>query len=61
MHITSRQGNHSLSRLSLIRPLPINQILDDEILSNPVGSSAFEDFLSLLGEKVELKGWKRYR
>ena len=37
------------------------QILDDEILSNDTGSPEFEDFLSLLGEKIQLRGWEHYR
>ena len=37
------------------------QILDDEILSNAKGSAEFDDFLSLLGEKIQLKGWTQYR
>ena len=37
------------------------QILDDEILSNARGSPEFEDFLSLLGQKIQLKGWENYR
>ena len=37
------------------------QILDDEILSNTGGSPEFDDFLSLLGEKIQLKGWEQYR
>ncbi|KFB52830.1 AGAP002573-PA-like protein [Anopheles sinensis] len=37
------------------------QKLDDEMLSNESGSEAFDDFLSLLGERIRLKDWERYR
>ncbi|XP_058447300.1 GTPase-activating Rap/Ran-GAP domain-like protein 3 isoform X3 [Malaya genurostris] len=37
------------------------QKLDDEMLSNEHGSSDFDEFLELLGEKIRLKDWERYR
>ncbi|XP_053670296.1 GTPase-activating Rap/Ran-GAP domain-like protein 3 [Anopheles nili] len=37
------------------------QKLDDEMLSNETGSADFDDFLALLGEKIRLKDWERYR
>ncbi|XP_060525674.1 GTPase-activating Rap/Ran-GAP domain-like protein 3 isoform X2 [Cylas formicarius] len=37
------------------------QTSDDEILSNENGSSRFDQFLSLLGDKIRLKGWDKYR
>ncbi|XP_050068200.1 GTPase-activating Rap/Ran-GAP domain-like protein 3 isoform X1 [Anopheles maculipalpis] len=37
------------------------QKLDDEMLSNETGSPEFDDFLTLLGEKIRLKDWERYR
>ncbi|XP_031357939.1 GTPase-activating Rap/Ran-GAP domain-like protein 3 isoform X2 [Photinus pyralis] len=37
------------------------QTTDDEILSNESGSQRFEEFLSLLGDTVRLKGWDKYR
>ncbi|KAK5649770.1 hypothetical protein RI129_000799 [Pyrocoelia pectoralis] len=37
------------------------QTTDDEILSNESGSKKFEEFLSLLGDTVRLKGWDKYR
>jgi hypothetical protein len=37
------------------------QITDDEMLSNEQGSVEFDEFTHLLGDKVRLKGWKRYR
>lgn len=36
------------------------QTTDDEFLSNRDGSPAFDDFLSLLGDKIPLKGHKGY-
>ena len=36
------------------------QRTDDEFLSNQNGSPVFDNFLSLLGEKIELKGWPNY-
>ena len=35
------------------------QIFDDELFSNEVGSSNYESFLNLLGEKITLKDWKK--
>ncbi|KAG5879764.1 hypothetical protein JTB14_028958 [Gonioctena quinquepunctata] len=37
------------------------QTSDDEILSNENGSYRFEQFLSLLGDKIKLRGWDKYR
>ncbi|XP_050506896.1 GTPase-activating Rap/Ran-GAP domain-like protein 3 [Diabrotica virgifera virgifera] len=37
------------------------QTSDDEILSNEYGSYRFEQFLSLLGDKIKLRGWDKYR
>ena len=37
------------------------QILDDELFSNENGSKAFNDFLAVLGETVELKDWSKYK
>ncbi|KAL5275099.1 GARNL3 family protein [Megaselia abdita] len=37
------------------------QTCDDEMLSNEEGSKDFNDFLNILGEKIVLKGWERYR
>ncbi|XP_066594271.1 GTPase-activating Rap/Ran-GAP domain-like protein 3 isoform X2 [Prorops nasuta] len=37
------------------------QITDDEMLSNEKGSSGFERFLEILGERIRLKGWDKYR
>uniref|UniRef100_A0A182QQQ9 Rap-GAP domain-containing protein n=1 Tax=Anopheles farauti TaxID=69004 RepID=A0A182QQQ9_9DIPT len=37
------------------------QKLDDEMLSNETGSPDFDDFLTLLGERIRLKDWERYR
>ncbi|XP_037917426.1 GTPase-activating Rap/Ran-GAP domain-like protein 3 [Hermetia illucens] len=37
------------------------QVCDDEMLSNETASEAFEEFLSILGEKIRLKGWERFR
>ncbi|XP_076275475.1 GTPase-activating Rap/Ran-GAP domain-like protein 3 isoform X1 [Rhynchophorus ferrugineus] len=37
------------------------QTSDDEILSNEYGSSKFDHFLSLLGDKIRLRGWDKYR
>ncbi|ERL87527.1 hypothetical protein D910_04918 [Dendroctonus ponderosae] len=34
---------------------------DDEMLSNEHGSNKFEQFLTLLGDRVRLKGWDKYR
>jgi len=36
------------------------QTKEDELLSNPRGSRAYEEFLKLLGDKVTLKGWKKF-
>ncbi|KAL7301678.1 hypothetical protein TKK_0005680 [Trichogramma kaykai] len=37
------------------------QTSDDEMLSNETGSPAFERFLEVLGQKIRLKGWDKYR
>jgi len=37
------------------------QLTDDEFFSNESGSTEFENFLNLLGGKICLKGWDRYR
>ncbi|EFN74134.1 GTPase-activating Rap/Ran-GAP domain-like protein 3 [Camponotus floridanus] len=37
------------------------QITDDEMLSNERGSPGFEAFLEILGERIRLKGWDKYR
>lgn len=37
------------------------QSTDDEVFSNVTSSEEFEKFLELLGQKIELKGWKKYR
>ncbi|XP_077505232.1 GTPase-activating Rap/Ran-GAP domain-like protein 3 isoform X13 [Amblyomma americanum] len=37
------------------------QTTDDEMFSNEVGSREFDRFVNLLGEKVRLKGWDKYR
>ncbi|XP_050432904.1 GTPase-activating Rap/Ran-GAP domain-like protein 3 [Adelges cooleyi] len=38
-----------------------NQLTDDEMLSNENGSEEFNQFVSLLGNRVRLKGWDKYR
>ncbi|XP_014288553.3 GTPase-activating Rap/Ran-GAP domain-like protein 3 isoform X2 [Halyomorpha halys] len=37
------------------------QITDDEMFSNETGSVEFERFTALLGDKIRLKGWDKYR
>ncbi|CAM1314470.1 GARNL3 (predicted) [Pycnogonum litorale] len=37
------------------------QITDDEMYSNEVGSNEFNYFTNLLGEKIRLKNWDKYR
>ncbi|KAL9881672.1 GTPase-activating Rap/Ran-GAP domain-like protein 3 isoform 3-T3 [Glossina fuscipes fuscipes] len=37
------------------------QRCDDEMLSNEEASQDFEDFLDVLGERVRLRGWDRFR
>ncbi|XP_011329684.1 GTPase-activating Rap/Ran-GAP domain-like protein 3 isoform X2 [Ooceraea biroi] len=37
------------------------QTTDDEMLSNERGSPDFERFLEILGERIRLKGWDKYR
>ncbi|XP_075227777.1 GTPase-activating Rap/Ran-GAP domain-like protein 3 isoform X2 [Lycorma delicatula] len=34
---------------------------DDEMLSNELGSCEWDQFISLLGDKIRLKGWDKYR
>ena len=38
-----------------------NQYTEEEILDNNQGSPLFEEFLQILGEKVRLKGFDRYK
>ncbi|XP_076245535.1 GTPase-activating Rap/Ran-GAP domain-like protein 3 isoform X2 [Calliopsis andreniformis] len=37
------------------------QTTDDEMLSNEKGSPGFEKFLEILGERIRLKDWDKYR
>ncbi|XP_076663461.1 GTPase-activating Rap/Ran-GAP domain-like protein 3 isoform X2 [Andrena cerasifolii] len=37
------------------------QITDDEMLSNEKGSPGFEKFLEMLGERIRLQNWDKYR
>jgi hypothetical protein len=37
------------------------QTTEEEIFGNEHGSEAFEEFLKLLGERIELQGWKGFR
>ncbi|XP_055397166.1 GTPase-activating Rap/Ran-GAP domain-like protein 3 isoform X2 [Bubalus kerabau] len=37
------------------------QLTDDDMLSNEIGSDAFQKFLNLLGDTITLKGWTGYR
>lgn len=37
------------------------QTSDDEILSNEAGSRHFDKFLGLLGERIRLRGWDKFR
>ncbi|OAD56430.1 GTPase-activating Rap/Ran-GAP domain-like protein 3 [Eufriesea mexicana] len=37
------------------------QTTDDEMLSNEKGSPGFDKFLEILGERIELKNWDKYR
>ncbi|XP_069702439.1 GTPase-activating Rap/Ran-GAP domain-like protein 3 isoform X2 [Periplaneta americana] len=37
------------------------QTSDDEMFSNENGSPEFDRFISLLGDKIRLKGWDKYR
>ncbi|XP_012254157.2 GTPase-activating Rap/Ran-GAP domain-like protein 3 isoform X2 [Athalia rosae] len=37
------------------------QTTDDEMLSNEKGSPEFHRFLEILGERIRLKGWDKYR
>ncbi|XP_074025682.1 GTPase-activating Rap/Ran-GAP domain-like protein 3 isoform X2 [Leptinotarsa decemlineata] len=41
--------------------MKLGQTSDDDILSNENGSYRFEQFLSLLGDKIKLRGWDKYR
>lgn len=36
-------------------------VTDDEMLSNEHGSAEFDRFLALLGDKIELNGWTKFR
>jgi len=36
------------------------QIRDDEFFANESGSDRYEEFLTVLGNRIELKGWKGY-
>ncbi|KAK7597669.1 hypothetical protein V9T40_009894 [Parthenolecanium corni] len=38
-----------------------HQLTDDEMLSNENGSEEFNEFINLLGDKIRLKGWDKYR
>ncbi|GMR34783.1 hypothetical protein PMAYCL1PPCAC_04978 [Pristionchus mayeri] len=38
-----------------------NQVTEEEIFGNAKGSQAFEEFLSVIGEKIPLKGFQGYR
>lgn len=37
------------------------QVLDDELFSNVEGSPDFDRFLDLLGQRIRLKGWNKYK
>jgi len=37
-----------------------NQIEEDDILSNDTHSAEFEEFLNVLGKRIELKGWPNF-
>ncbi|XP_022244484.1 GTPase-activating Rap/Ran-GAP domain-like protein 3 [Limulus polyphemus] len=39
----------------------VGQTVDDEMFSNESGTREFDEFLSLLGERIRLKGWNKYR
>ncbi|XP_076359902.1 GTPase-activating Rap/Ran-GAP domain-like protein 3 isoform X2 [Tachypleus tridentatus] len=39
----------------------VGQTVDDEMFSNECGSKNFDRFLSLLGERIRLKEWDKYR
>ncbi|XP_076347527.1 GTPase-activating Rap/Ran-GAP domain-like protein 3 [Tachypleus tridentatus] len=39
----------------------VGQLSDDEMFSNEGGSWEFDQFLSLLGDRIRLKGWDKYR
>ncbi|XP_022237896.1 GTPase-activating Rap/Ran-GAP domain-like protein 3 [Limulus polyphemus] len=39
----------------------VGQTVDDDMFSNENGSKNFDQFLSLLGERIRLKGWDKYR
>eukprot|EP00727_Mastigamoeba_balamuthi_P009571 m51a1_g5236 hypothetical protein (1079) ;mRNA; f:325776-335871 len=38
-----------------------NQTDENEIFSNLCGSAAYEEFLGFLGQRIDLKGWGKYR
>ncbi|KPJ06675.1 GTPase-activating Rap/Ran-GAP domain-like protein 3 [Papilio machaon] len=44
--------------IMLMRP---GQRTDDEMLSNEKGNEKWERFISLLGDKIRLRGWNRFR
>lgn len=37
------------------------QSSEEDMYNNESASPAFEEFLDLLGERVRLKGWEKYR
>eukprot|EP00794_Sanderia_malayensis_P015830 gene15830-17426_t len=37
------------------------QVTDNEMFSNATGSESFEEFLDLLGDRITLKGFKKYK
>ncbi|XP_043259850.1 GTPase-activating Rap/Ran-GAP domain-like protein 3 isoform X1 [Colletes gigas] len=39
----------------------MGQTTDDEMLSNEEGSPSFQNFLEILGERIQLKNWDKYR
>lgn len=36
------------------------QITEDEMYSNTESSENFDEFMNLLGEKIQLNGWKNF-
>ncbi|EFA75957.1 hypothetical protein PPL_10533 [Heterostelium album PN500] len=38
-----------------------NQSVEEEMFSNEFGSDDFNEFLSILGERIQLQGWQNYR
>ncbi|EDQ92972.1 uncharacterized protein MONBRDRAFT_5147 [Monosiga brevicollis MX1] len=47
-------------KIGILYALP-GQETDDDMFSNEHGSPAFNEFCSLLGDKVELEGWANFR